>query len=107
MTTTAEERRNWEAVFCAPGRVRVTLNADVLRRLIDDVEQLKAELVESVKHHAVATENNINLGNENKRLEAERDKLRKANGEVGLMWAETEEAKNKAEAQLDEKEKVG
>ena len=76
MTTTAEERRNWEAVFCAPGRVRVTLNADVLRRLIDDVEQLKAELVESVKHHAVATENNINLGNENKRLEAERDMAR-------------------------------
>ena len=34
-------------------------------------------------------------------LEKERDELRTANGEVGLMWAETEEAKNQAEAQRD------
>ena len=43
------------------------------------VERLEESLAESVKHHAVATENNVNLGNENKRLEKERDGLR---GEV-------------------------
>ena len=42
-------------------------------RANERAERLEAELTESVKHHAVATENNVNLGNENKRLEAQRD----------------------------------
>ena len=111
---TAEERvrsqyQTLYTVAMSPGDenmgVAKSLMADLLEALqeqhtahIADVERLEEELVESVKHHAVATENNVNLGNENKRLEgeiaerarlAEQREAEEARLEAALQQAET------------------
>jgi cell division septum initiation protein DivIVA len=47
--TTAEERERWLLVFGAVGRLRVTLKAEIVRRLIAQVNSLEARLARAVE----------------------------------------------------------